>query len=77
MFRFSTADNEVATSDVELAVTGYVGTKLFFGYVWTASPGMEIPKDGKIVKWQYWSDSFGQAAFQVWRPTGDENKCVV
>jgi len=66
------ANNDVATSD-EVMERGW-GTKKGHGYVWTGDiPGFKIPKDGKIVKWQFWSTTLGQVAFQVWRNVGDED----
>ena len=38
-------------------------------------PGFVIPKDGKIIRWEFLSVDRGAAAFQVWRnSTGDQNK---
>lgn len=30
---------------------------------------MKIKKNGKIVKWQFFTETNGMAALQVWRPT--------
>jgi len=64
---------EVSTTDDDVMQSGS-GSKTGHGYVWTGDiPGLVIPQNGKIIKWQFWSHKPGHVAFQVWRDVGDED----
>ena len=69
------ADTEVKTELVgELAKVATWGTKMAGGYTYTGNmPQFRLNQDGKIVRWEFYSDRAGKGAFQVWRPTDTDN----